>query len=197
MAIKSAWVSKQDAGDANMQELAGYIAKGAMAFLKAEWKVLGIFVAFAAALLAYSGTIHEVNGKEIHSSWIISIAFIIGAVWHSPVLFGNTWMKIMGADKYSKDELKKMQKEMGKFYALQFFLTILTMFVLYQNIKYFGGKNGVSYAIFMWLGYVLPIQVSSVIWGSTDKKWWCSQIGILAGLQLVIFIIAGYIFTNF
>ena len=32
MAVKSAWVSKQDAGDANMQELAGYIAKGAMAF---------------------------------------------------------------------------------------------------------------------------------------------------------------------
>ncbi len=79
MAVKSAWVNKQDAGDANMQELAGYIADGAMAFLKAEWKVLSIFAVFAAALLAYSGTIHEINGKEIHSSWVISIAFIIGA----------------------------------------------------------------------------------------------------------------------
>ncbi len=81
MAIKSAWVEKQDAGDAKMTELAGYIADGAMAFLKAEWKVLSIFVVFAAALLAYSGTIHEVNGIQIHSSWIISIAFIIGAVF--------------------------------------------------------------------------------------------------------------------
>ena len=71
MAIKSAWVSKQDAGDKNMQELAGYIADGAMAFLKAEWKVLSIFVVFAAALLAYSGNIHEVNGNEIHGSLII------------------------------------------------------------------------------------------------------------------------------
>jgi K(+)-stimulated pyrophosphate-energized sodium pump len=79
MAVKSAWVNKQDAGDANMQELAGYIADGAMAFLKAEWKVLSIFAVFAAALLAYSGTIHEINGKAIHSSWIISIAFLIGA----------------------------------------------------------------------------------------------------------------------
>lgn len=79
MAVKSAWVNKQDAGDANMRELAGYIADGAMAFLKAEWKVLSIFAVFAAALLAYSGTIHEINGKEIHSSWIISISFIIGA----------------------------------------------------------------------------------------------------------------------
>ena len=92
MAIKSAWVSKQDAGDANMKELAGYIASGAMAFLKAEWKVLSIFVVFAAALLAYSGTIHEVNGKEIHSSWIISIAFIIGAVFSATA--GYIGMKI-------------------------------------------------------------------------------------------------------
>jgi K(+)-stimulated pyrophosphate-energized sodium pump len=81
MAVKSAWVNKQDAGDANMKELAGHIADGAMAFLKAEWKILGIFAVLAAALLAYSGTITEVRGKEIHSSWIISISFIIGAVF--------------------------------------------------------------------------------------------------------------------
>jgi K(+)-stimulated pyrophosphate-energized sodium pump len=81
MAMKSAWVSKQDPGDANMQVLAGHIADGAMAFLKAEWKVLSIFVVFTAALLAYSGTIHQVNGKEIHSSWVICIAFIVGAVF--------------------------------------------------------------------------------------------------------------------
>lgn len=92
MAIKSAWVSKQDAGDKNMQELAGYIADGAMAFLKAEWKVLSIFVVFAAALLAYSGTIHEVNGRQIHSSWIISVAFVIGAVFSATA--GYIGMKV-------------------------------------------------------------------------------------------------------
>lgn len=92
MAIKSAWVSKQDAGDKNMQELAGYIADGAMAFLKAEWKVLSIFVVFAAALLAYSGTVHEVNGIAIHSSWIIAISFIIGAVFSATA--GYIGMKV-------------------------------------------------------------------------------------------------------
>ncbi len=92
MAIKSSWVAKQDAGDAKMQELAGYIADGAMAFLKAEWKVLSIFVVFAAVLLAYSGTVHEVNGKEIHSSWIIAVAFIIGAVFSATA--GYIGMKV-------------------------------------------------------------------------------------------------------
>lgn len=81
MLIKSFWVNKQDAGDKNMQELAGYIADGAMAFLKAEWRVLSIFAVFTAALLAYSGTITEINGVPMHSSWIISLSFVIGAVF--------------------------------------------------------------------------------------------------------------------
>lgn len=92
MAVKSAWVNKQDAGDANMQELAGYIADGAMAFLKAEWRVLSIFAVFAAALLAYSGSLTEINGQTIHSSWIISIAFIIGAVFSATA--GYIGMKV-------------------------------------------------------------------------------------------------------
>lgn len=92
MAVKSAWVGRQDAGDGNMRELAGYIADGAMAFLKAEWRVLSFFVIIAAALLAYSGSIHEVNGREIHSSWIISIAFVIGAVFSATA--GYIGMKV-------------------------------------------------------------------------------------------------------
>jgi len=87
MAIKSAWVNKQDAGEENMKELAGHIADGAMAFLKAEWRVLSIFVVITAALLAYSGTVHSVNGREIHSHWIIAIAFIVGAVFSATAGF--------------------------------------------------------------------------------------------------------------
>ncbi|MGK7392765.1 MAG: sodium-translocating pyrophosphatase [Candidatus Cyclobacteriaceae bacterium M2_1C_046] len=74
MIIKSSWVSKQDAGDANMKELAGYIADGAMAFLKAEWKVLTYFVIIAGILLAYSGTLVE------DSHPFIAVSFVIGAV---------------------------------------------------------------------------------------------------------------------
>ena len=92
MAVKSAWVSKQDAGDEKMQNLAGKIAAGAMAFLKAEWKVLTYFAVIAAALLAYSGTIEEVNGKEIHSHWIIAVAFLIGAFFSA--LAGYFGMRI-------------------------------------------------------------------------------------------------------
>ena len=74
MAIKSAWVTKQDAGEANMRELAGFIAKGAMAFLKAEWKILGYFAVFSAILLGWSGTLVE----ESHP--LIAVSFLLGAV---------------------------------------------------------------------------------------------------------------------
>nr|WKN36372.1 sodium-translocating pyrophosphatase [Tunicatimonas sp. TK19036] len=75
MAIRSSWISKQDAGDENMKELANYIAEGAMAFLRAEWKVLTYFAIIAAILLAWSGTTVET------SSPIIAVSFIIGAVF--------------------------------------------------------------------------------------------------------------------
>ncbi len=81
MALKSAWVNKQDAGDANMQELAGYIAKGAIAFLKAEWKILSYFAVIAAILLAWSGTATGSPEHPVHSSPVIAIAFLIGAIF--------------------------------------------------------------------------------------------------------------------
>ena len=76
MIAKAIWVAKQDAGDDNMQELAGHIAKGALAFLRAEWRVLGIFVVVAAALLAWSA---ELEQAAAHTDWVIAIAFVIGA----------------------------------------------------------------------------------------------------------------------
>ena len=74
MIAKAIWVNKQEAGEKNMQELAGYIADGALAFLKAEWKVLSYFVVITGLLLAYSGTLVE------DSHPIIAGAFLIGAI---------------------------------------------------------------------------------------------------------------------
>jgi K(+)-stimulated pyrophosphate-energized sodium pump len=168
MAIKSAWVSKQDAGDANMQELAGYIAKGAMAFLKAEWKVLGIFVAFAAALLAYSGTIHEVNGKEIHSSWIISIAFIIGAVFSATA--GYIGMKVatkanVRTTQAARTSLKQALKVsftggtvMGLGVAGLAVLGLGGLFIVFLGVFADLGENTVKTAIEVLTGFSLGAE---------------------------------------
>src|ERR1700760_2075153 len=72
--IKYSWVAKQDPGNARMQEISTHIAEGAMAFLKAEWKILSYFVIIAALLLAIMGY------SNPNSHWSIAVAFIIGAV---------------------------------------------------------------------------------------------------------------------
>ncbi|MEO6404769.1 MAG: sodium-translocating pyrophosphatase [Ferruginibacter sp.] len=71
--IKFAWVSKQDAGTPRMKEISNYIAEGAMAFLKAEYKVLTYFVIIAALLLGVMGF------SNPNSHWSIAVAFVIGA----------------------------------------------------------------------------------------------------------------------
>src|ERR1700730_7529610 len=72
--VKFNWVSRQDAGTDRMKEISNYIAEGAMAFLKAEWKILGYFVVIVALLLAIMAS------SNPNSHWAISIAFILGAI---------------------------------------------------------------------------------------------------------------------
>lgn len=73
--INSSWVGKQDAGTDRMKEIAKHIADGAMAFLKAEYKVMTYFVIIAALLLGFMGY------SNANSSAVIAIAFIIGAIF--------------------------------------------------------------------------------------------------------------------
>ncbi len=84
--IKFNWVSKQDAGSDRMKEISKYIADGAMAFLKAEWKILGYFVVIVALLLGFMAT------KNEGSHWSIAVSFIIGAVFSATA--GYIGMKV-------------------------------------------------------------------------------------------------------
>ncbi|HVI47340.1 MAG TPA: sodium-translocating pyrophosphatase [Chitinophaga sp.] len=80
-AVRSAWVTRQDAGSDKMKNIAQHIAEGAMAFLKAEYKVLIYFVIIAALLLGYMGATNE------NSHWSIALAFVIGAVFSATAGF--------------------------------------------------------------------------------------------------------------
>ena len=84
--IKFNWVSRQDAGTDRMKEISNYIAEGAMAFLKAEYKILTYFVIIVALLLGVMGY------SDKNSHWSIAVAFIIGALFSA--LAGFIGMKI-------------------------------------------------------------------------------------------------------
>jgi len=91
-AWRFSWVTKQPAGDANMQKLSGYIADGAIAFLKAEWKVLAYFAIPTAILLFWLGSNKGTAEHPIHSSPIIAFSFLLGAFLSA--LAGYIGMKI-------------------------------------------------------------------------------------------------------
>ena len=70
--LKSSWVSKQSTGTEKMATISSHIQRGAMAFLKAEYKVLSIFVICVAILLGVTA-----NSETSH--WLVSVSFVVGA----------------------------------------------------------------------------------------------------------------------
>jgi K(+)-stimulated pyrophosphate-energized sodium pump len=75
--IKASWIGRQDPGTERMQEIAGYVQEGAMAFLKREYRVLAVFVLAVAALLAVANSVGEANPAK---NPLIAVAFIFGAL---------------------------------------------------------------------------------------------------------------------
>ncbi|WP_421810900.1 sodium-translocating pyrophosphatase [Flagellimonas sp.] len=84
--IKNVWISKQEVGDEKMARIAKNIADGAMSFLKAEYKILSIFVVAVAILLFFKGS------NEAGSNGMVAVSFIVGAICSA--LAGFIGMKV-------------------------------------------------------------------------------------------------------
>ncbi|MBP9718917.1 MAG: DUF1761 domain-containing protein [Candidatus Levybacteria bacterium] len=125
------------------------------------------------------------------------VQFIIGAIWYS-VFFGKLWGKIHGFDKLPKDVQEKMMKSMGPFYVLQAFVTLITSVVLAIFITYLPlDWNFYALSGFFWIGFVVPTQVSGVIFGGTEGKWILSKIAVQAGCSLVCLQAATFVLILF
>lgn len=110
--------------------------------------------------------------------------FMCGAIWYS-FIFGKLWGQINGFDKLPKAVQDKLVKEMGPYYGLQFVVTVITTVVLSILIKALPNFNVYYLAILLWFGFVVPTQVSGVLFGGTDNKWIVKKILVLAGASLL------------
>lgn len=136
--IKNAWVSKQEVGDAKMARIAKNIADGAMSFLKAEYKVLGIFVVAVAILLYFKGT------SEVGSNGMVAFSFIVGAICSA--LAGFIGMRV--ATKANVRTTQAARTSLGKALEVAFaggavmglgvvglgVLGLSSLFMFYQNM---------------------------------------------------------------
>ena len=71
---KTGWINKQDQGTEKMERIGSNIADGAMSFLKAEYRVLAVFIVVVAVLLGFA------NVGNPQSSALIALSFITGAL---------------------------------------------------------------------------------------------------------------------
>ena len=102
--VKNSWVSKQEVGNEKMARIATNIADGAMSFLKAEYKILSIFVAAVAVLLFFKGQ------AEAGSNGMVAVSFIVGAICSA--LAGFIGMKV--ATKANVRTTNAAQTSLGK-----------------------------------------------------------------------------------
>src|SRR6185295_11065728 len=141
---KSAWVNKQDPGTEKMQKIGRFIADGAMAFLKAEYKVLFIFVICVAALLALTAN------QDSHP--IVGLSFILGA--GCSILAGFIGMKV--ATKANIRTASAARTSLGKALEVAFaggsvmgmgvvglgILGLSVLFIIYSN--WFGADSATA-----------------------------------------------------
>lgn len=118
---------------------------------------------------------------------------IMGVVWYGP-LFGRMWMKIVGAEDMTKEEMEKTQKEMIPMYLMQFVVSLITSYVFYYFVKGWNTVSGIENAFWIWLGFMMP-QASGAMW-DTKKGYRLRKFLILAGYQLVTLLILGWAFSR-
>ncbi|KAA3619413.1 MAG: sodium-translocating pyrophosphatase [Calditrichaeota bacterium] len=134
---RSAWVSKQDVGTDKMAVIAAHISEGAMAFLKAEYRVLSVFVVAVAILLGVSA-----NPEISHP--FVALSFIVGALCSA--LAGFIGMKV--ATKANVRTTNAARKSLGAALEIAFsggavmgmgvvglgVVGLSTLFLLYSQI---------------------------------------------------------------
>ena len=122
-------------------------------------------------------------------------AMAVGFLWYSQALFGKPWMKLMG---YTAESMKGAQKEMGKTYGISFVLALVTAYVLSHVMglsmnffHYTGVSTGLTSAFWMWLGFVMPVQLTEVLFGRKVLNLFAINTGYQLASLLVMGIVLG------
>lgn len=117
----------------------------------------------------------------------------VGFLWYGPMLFAKPWMKLMG---HTSESMKTAKKEMGKMYAISFVASLVTAYVLAHVMRlsenffhYAPVATGLTSALWMWLGFVMPVQLTDILFGG--KKW--KLFAINTGYQLAALLVMGIV----
>src|SRR5690606_903990 len=155
--VKNQWITKQEVGTERMARIAKNIADGAMSFLKAEYKILGVFVVAVAILLFFKGS------NETGSNGMVAVSFVVGAICSA--LAGFIGMRV--ATKANVRTTQAARTSLGKALEVAFaggsvmglgvvglgVLGLSSLFMLYQEI--WPGANNLNLVLNVLSGFSL------------------------------------------
>ena len=129
----------------------------------------------------------------------VVVSVILGFIWYGP-LFGKQWMRTVGISHEAMEEAKRRgMSGMWRTYLMMIIGTLVMAYVLAHVIAAFGealgesvGGTGASAGIWMWLGFVAPVTLGSVLWENRPWKYWF----IVSGYYLVSLILMGIIIAS-
>lgn len=118
--------------------------------------------------------------------------FLLGALWYSPLLFANAWMK---ANRYSAEDLKQKQATAGRAYAVSFACYLVMAAVFCVVLAHLGADTaaeGAKWGFHIWLGFALTLGLTANMF--SDKP--LAAFAIDAGYQLVYLVMMGAILAT-
>lgn len=120
--------------------------------------------------------------------------YVFSAMWYMP-LFGKQWGTIHGFDQVTPEMQKDMQRSMMPLLVGQFVVTAITS-VVFGVLVYLVGDEVSLYllALLVWVGLVLPTQISDVLFGGTNPHYIVRKIAIMAGASLFSLLILAAVF---
>lgn len=131
------------------------------------------------------------------NTWGIAVAtiinFLVGWVWFS-ALFGRTWAKLQGLDMNMPMDAK-VKSQMMRSMVVNFITTALTAFIFFtlaENLL-LEGSNVFRFALWAWLGFMMPISLGAVLWLKKPFKLFVIE----GGQQLVALLVSALVYSYF
>jgi hypothetical protein len=119
----------------------------------------------------------------------VVVKMILGALWYSPVLFVKPWMQMTGVTH------EQMRQRMPKGVAVDLIGAILTAFGMAYIVGYSGAQGidaGLSIAFLVWLGFVAPSALASVLYEGKPWGLWLLN----SGYWLISLMAMGAVLAN-
>jgi hypothetical protein len=117
------------------------------------------------------------------------VAWLIGALWYSPVMFAKAWVKAHG---YTPEQVAAMQVMQGKVIVATLVAMILMAAVLQVFLRHLGAdslRGGMGWAFHAWLGFALPLGFIAHLYSHKRIAAWVIDLGY----QLVYLLVMGAI----